>query len=109
MTDDSLASVVELACTVEDRDAVEQRALIEVALMLDKRRGRFTVSNRHPVAPRLVELVLEGQKVGLTVSQRKQHEASRLRWVECSCGVLVGAHMIDMVCRPSRLPVQEDE
>ena len=99
--DDTLAIVVSLASEVEDRTPTEQRALIDVALGVDVRRGKFATSNPHPVRPFLTRLVLEGQEVGLTAAQVKRHGALLARWVVCeSDGLPAGMHTLGMSCRP---------
>lgn len=82
-----VATVIEVACLTEDRSAVEQRALLDTALDLDRSRGEIGVVTRmHPVRPYLVELVVStykpsaGREVGLTASQRRQYDALLAKW-----------------------------
>ena len=91
-----LATVVELACLTEDRGPDEQRALLAVALGVDKDRGRFTVTNHDPRPPTLVPLVKEGQLVGLTMAQAQAYNRLVAKWKPCStCQQPLGAHPLE--------------
>lgn len=96
---DQEAIVVRLACEVEDRAADEQRALLAMALRIDLERGRFTVSNREPVAPCLfVEVVGTykpegGRRVRPSGDQLRKIQELQERWLTCErCGRPIGAH-----------------
>lgn len=100
--DEALERVIRLACLTEDRAGDEQRALLDVALGLDRRRGRFTTTNPNPVPPVLVYLVentydpSEGRRVKLDRAQRRQHDRLIAKWATCpKCGIPMGAHGAD--------------
>lgn len=61
---DELALVVQLATLTEDRSPDEQRALMAVALRVDKERSRFTVTNPMPIRPYLFQDVLDTYEPG---------------------------------------------
>lgn len=61
---DELALVVKLATETEDRSPDEQRALMAVALRVDKDRARFSVTNPVPIRPYLFQDVLDTYEPG---------------------------------------------
>lgn len=77
-TDDTCAVVLQLAAAIEDRSPLEQRAMLDLALHLDARRARHTVTNPNRVEPFLFELVCdsyrpEGKRVEPTKVQREKY------------------------------------
>lgn len=91
--DEALALVIELACLTEDRSGEEQRALIDVALALDLKRGTLgTVTNKDPKRPTLTRHVVETygpdglgnprRPVGLTAPQEAKLAGLEQRWAE---------------------------
>lgn len=101
-----LVKVLEVACLTEDRSGPEHRAMLDLALELDKERGAFVVSNHYPAPPTLVahveatrSLVDNDQPVSLTEQQAKQYDALRARWRRCAqCGWPEGMHYADHRC-----------
>lgn len=103
---DVLVKVLEVACLTEDRSGDEQRAMLALALELDKERGAFVLTNYYPAPPTLVahveatrSLVDNDRPVSLTAQQRAQYDALRARWVPCGkCGWPEGMHYADDWC-----------
>ena len=97
---EQLETVLHVACLTEDRSGDEQRAMLDLALKVDKERASFASSNpREPQVPIMVWTVehtyqpSEGRKVGLRGEQRKQLEALHAKFVPCAaCGVRAGDH-----------------
>ena len=56
---DREATVVGLAMLTDDRTDDEHRALLEVAISVDKRRAAWTVTNRAPIRPYLFQEVID--------------------------------------------------
>lgn len=98
-SDELVVTVLDVACLTEDRTPAEQRAMLAVALRLDKERGLFSGTNPKPLMPCLVAHVRltynpsEGKRVDLSPAERRQHETLLAKWEACeSCGEPVGAH-----------------
>lgn len=105
MNADVMATVLELACQVSDRDSVEQRMMLDLALHLDAERGSFAASNHHLHEPELVDLVeasydpSAGRRVTLTTAQRGRYDRLRASWRRCdACTHPMGAHYKNDVC-----------
>lgn len=91
--------VLDVACLTNDRGGDEQRAMLDLALEVDKARGAFMAHNTDlapPVMVAHVEATYEpstGRPVSLTAQQRKQYDALRARWEVCAdCGWPQGLH-----------------
>lgn len=103
---DELAAVIELACLTEDRDPEEQRALLAVALRVDRERGSFRSMNLdHLVAPHLFVSVQEtyrpseGRRVEPTQPQLRKYVKLEQAWTPCpECGQPDGVHYTDGQC-----------
>lgn len=96
--DDELALVLEVACQVEDRAPEEQRAMLGLALRLDVKRGRFTVTNHAPRRPELVYRVMESCALSPMFTKAQQQRFNRLTkaWEPCpDCKEPLGAHTAD--------------
>lgn len=80
---DDLETIVLLACEIDDRTAQEQRALLRIAVNVERERNARTVRNRRQGdACRLVDVVEQGQRVVLSASVRAHVEQRRARWLE---------------------------
>lgn len=78
---DDLETVVRLACAVDDRTTQEQRALLRIAVNVERERNARTVTNsRAGPACELVDEVEHGQRVVLSAKVRAQVEQRRARW-----------------------------
>lgn len=100
-----LVTVLEVACLTEDRAPSEHRAMLDLALYLDKERGAFVATNHHPAPPTLVahveatRVLNDDRPSTLTSAQRKQYDALRARWEPCTdCGWPDGMHYADGLC-----------
>lgn len=98
-------AVLLVACLTEDRAPDEQRAMLAMALRLDKDWGEFTNMNtdrRSPCLTRLVEATYdpsEGRHVSLTSQQRGDLDRLEAKWQACErCGNPVGVHYADDRC-----------
>lgn len=95
---DVLVNVLDVAMLTNNRSPGEQRAMLDLALELDKERGAFVSTNPNPMPPNLVADVeatyeTEGRRVTLTKAQREQYDRLRDRWSWCKgCGYPKGAH-----------------
>lgn len=99
---DQLATVLYVACLIEDRAGGEQRAMLDLALKVDKERAEFSATAPPPQPPEMVEHVedtyapSEGRRVALTAPQRTQLAALHAKFDECKkCGVQRGAHAVE--------------
>jgi len=94
--------VLLVACLTEDRTGDEQRAMLDLALKVDKERASFSALNPNP--PEVPTLTFhversyepsEGRRVGLTGAQREQLKRLHEKFTPCAaCGVRQGEHAL---------------
>lgn len=94
-----LTRVLEVAALTEDRAPDEQRAMLNLALVIDMGRGAFVNTNHDLLPPTMVAHVeatyspSSGRHIGLTTQQREKYERLRESWTPCSeCGWPNGTH-----------------
>lgn len=95
-----LTEVLSIACLTEDRAPGEQRAMLDLALILDMGRGAFLHNNRELYPPTLVAHVEATydpgkgvRQVSLTKAQREKYARLLERWARCDrCGWPAGMH-----------------
>jgi len=100
-----MVTALDVACMTEDRSPTEQRALLDLALKLDKERGAFVSTNKAVHPPTLVAHVEAtydpsfGRTVSLTSGQREQYNRLLAAWSRCTvCGWAMGMHYADGEC-----------
>ena len=97
-----LTEVLSVACLTEDRAPGEQRAMLDLALIIDLGRGAFMYRNHDLYPPTMVAHVeatydpgsLSGnRRVSLSKAQREKYNRLLKRWSRCEqCGWPMGIH-----------------